>query len=142
MEENTFKGSLENLSNIEKKLDAATGGDKKKKPAVAAKKGEKPGNPAPGKVKSKTKGGKGKKTVSMDADANNGSQLNSDAVTDLAEEKDESGFDKKNSDKHRDIEQFEEEDVDWESDLDVDGERDMILTFYLIINHHRNTSYH
>jgi hypothetical protein len=121
MEENTFKGSQENLSNIEKKLDAATGGDKKKKPAAAAKKGEKPGNAAPGKVKAKTKGGKGKKTASLDSDANNGSHLNSDAVTDLTEEKDENGLDKKNSDKNRDIEQFEEEDVDWESDLDVDG---------------------
>lgn len=119
MEESAFRSSQDNLSNIqsEKKLD-----DKKKRKdaaAAAPKKIEKPAIAATGKVKTKTKG-KGKKAVVLDSDANNNSQLAQDAANDLLEERDDNGLDKKGSDRGRDIDQFEDDDIDWLSDLDVD----------------------
>jgi hypothetical protein len=119
-----LRSSIENVNTgVEKKVDAALVGDKKKKKEAGTngKKTEKVGAVGPGKGKTKGKLGKGKKTVIQDSDANNTFQLNSDAVTDQIEDKDDTGQEKKGSEKNKDLEQFEEEDVDWESDLDIDG---------------------
>jgi hypothetical protein len=119
-----LRSSIENVNTgMEKKVDAALVGDKKKKKEAGTngKKNEKVGAVGPGKGKTKGKLGKGKKTVIQDSDANNTFQLNSDAVTDQIEDKDDTGQEKKGSEKNKDLEQFEEEDVDWESDLDIDG---------------------
>jgi len=118
--------SQENLfqqQQAEKKLDAALKGKSKqppgsKKPTAAA-----GSNPA-GAAKSKTtkgKTGKKKATTVADADASNPNQLQSDQAHDAADEKDDLNMEKKGAEKGRETEFFEDEDVEWESDLDVDG---------------------